>query len=144
MNQNKKTAYAMSHQDFDIMCSTNHWDDSNVEELTDRAFISIVSSDECQKYYLEEDEEHWFKEDHPNVLNLAFDDITEDMVYEGHQFSAMTMKQGKQIFDFIETILVKTFQFIVGQASRVQALCAVLYYRCMKICIYNVFQNYEE
>lgn len=52
--KNKKTAYAMSHQDFDIMCATNHWDDSTVEELTDRAFISIVSSDECQKYYSEE------------------------------------------------------------------------------------------
>lgn len=44
--KNKKTAYAMSHQDFDIMCATNHWDDSTVEELTDRAFISIVMLNE--------------------------------------------------------------------------------------------------
>ena len=127
MNQNKKTVYAMSHQDFDIMCSTNHWDDSNVEELTDRAFISIVSSDECQKYYNEEGEVHWFKEDHPNVLNVAFDDITEDMVYEGHQFSAMTMEQGKQIFDFIENNIGKNFSIHCGAGiSRSGAVCCFI------------------
>lgn len=127
MNQNKKTAYAMSHQDFDIMCSTNHWDDSNVEELTDRAFISIVSSEECQKYYLEEDEEHWFKENHPNVLNLEFDDITEDVVYQGHQFSAMTMEQGKQIFDFIEKNVGKNFTIHCrAGVSRSGAVCCFI------------------
>ena len=125
--KNKKTAYAMSHQDFDIMCATNHWDDSNVEELTDRAFISIVSSDECQKYYHEEDEEHWFKKDHPNVLNLAFDDITEDMVYNGHQFSAMTMDQAKKIFDFIENNIGKNFSIHCRAGiSRSGAICCFI------------------
>lgn len=127
MNQNKKSAFAMSHYDFDAYCESNGWNDENVEELADRAFISIISSEECQKYYLEENEEHWFKKEHPNVINLEFDDITEDVVYCGHQFSAMTMTQAKKIFDFIENNIGKNFTIHCrAGVSRSGAVCCFI------------------
>lgn len=43
------------------------------------AFISICCLPEIKKGYLEavkkETDEHWFKENHENVLNVEFDDI---------------------------------------------------------------------
>lgn len=104
-----RTAKAYSHIDFDIICSTNHWDDDNVEELSDKAFISIVGTEECQKYYLEEVEEHWFKRNHPNVLNLEFDDVTHDLEWHGHIFKAMTEQQAREAYEFIQKNLGRDF-----------------------------------
>lgn len=106
----KKKVKTYSIFDFDILCSTNHWDDNNVEELKDVAFISIICSDECQKCYLEEEEEHWFKQEHPNVLNIEFDDVIEDMTYKGCRFVAITKPQAKKMFDFIERNIGKEFK----------------------------------
>lgn len=127
MKMPTKNAFAYSHQDFDLYCEANGWNDDNVEELTDKAFISIISSEECQKYYLEEDEVHWFKREHPNVINLEFDDITEDIVKDGHKFSAMTEEQAKKIFDFIENNLGKNFSIHCRAGiSRSGAVCSFI------------------
>jgi hypothetical protein len=46
----------------------------------DEAVISICCTPEIKHNYLEghkhETDEHWFKEQHDNVLNVDFDDIT--------------------------------------------------------------------
>lgn len=119
-----KHVIAYSHNEFDEICRINGWNDDNVDALSDKAFISIISSEECQKYYLEEDKKHWFKRDHRNVLNLEFDDISEDNLYKGHQFKAMTDEQAKRVFEFIENNIGKDLIFHCSAGvSRSGALC---------------------
>ena len=54
----------------------------NLNEVKDdKAFISIIGTEECRKYYLEEDTNHWFSNcTEDNVLNLEFDDVNEEEV----------------------------------------------------------------
>jgi len=98
-----------SHVEFDQYCYERKWDDTNVESLKNHAFISIIGTKECQEHYLNEDEYHWFKEYHDNVLNLEFDDIEQDVNWKGHQFKAMTENDAKRIVDFIDNNIGKTF-----------------------------------
>lgn len=94
---------AVPQSRFDEICETNHWTDDNVETLTDTAFISIIGTEDVLKYYLHEDEtEHWFKNNHNNVLNLEFDDVDKDIEFHGHKAYAMTDEQAQQVVDFIE------------------------------------------
>ena len=69
--------YIYPHRLFDIVMSENNWNDENRPE--DSAFISICCLPEIKKGYLEavkkETDEHWFKENHENVLNVDSDDI---------------------------------------------------------------------
>jgi len=91
----------LSHNLFDDHMREMGLSDSNVEN-TNMVFISIIGTQECLKYYLdEEDTKHYFK-DHSNVLNLDFDDISSDVNYNGHIFKTMTMKQAEDAVDFIE------------------------------------------
>lgn len=99
----------LSHEDFDIMCYKSNLNDDNVESNTDKAFISIIGTKECRKYYLEDETGHWFKKEHPNVLNLEFDDVTQDLNWNGHLFEAMTEEQAEKCIDFIENNIGKTF-----------------------------------
>lgn len=103
------TVKAYSHYDFDKMCERNGWTDSNVEALNNIAIISIICSKECQKYYLDEIEKHWFNSNHSNVLNIEFDDLNENVEYHGHIFRAMTDMQVQEIFAFIEQNIGKNF-----------------------------------
>ena len=98
-----------SHCEFDQYCYENKWNDDNVNELNNHAFISIIGTKECQKYYLEEDEYHWFKENHNNVLNLEFDDIEHDVDYHGHLFKALNEKDAEKLVDFIDNNIGKHF-----------------------------------
>jgi predicted protein tyrosine phosphatase len=77
------------------------------------AYISIEATEECRKYYLEEEKED-FDNEHilnssDNVLNLEFDDITSDHIYKGHLFKAISEKQAEEIVEFIERNLGKMF-----------------------------------
>ena len=94
----------LSHYLFDEKMRELNLDDSNIEN-TDIACISIIGTKECLKYYLnEEDTKHYFK-NHPNVLNLDFDDISTDVEYDGYIFRTMTMEQAENTVDFIEKII---------------------------------------
>ncbi len=98
-----------SHQQFDNVCEAHGWDDSNVESLEDMAFISIIGTDECRKFYMNDERDHWFRENHNNVLNLEFDDLFSDKMYKGHLFKAMNEEQARLSVDFIENNIGKTF-----------------------------------
>ena len=115
-----------SHDDFDVKMYRLGLDDSNVEECKNfNAFISIIGSNDSQKYYLEDDERHWFKINHENVLNVEFDDIEEDeLLYKGVNFKGITNEQSEQIVDFIEKNKGKNF-FLHCRAgrSRSAAIC---------------------
>jgi hypothetical protein len=94
----------LSHYLFDEKMKSLGLNDENVES-TNSAFISIIGTPECLKYYLEEeDTKHYFK-DHPNVLNLDFDDCPTDVLYNGHLFNTMHLDLAEKTFAFIEEVL---------------------------------------
>ena len=96
----------LSHYLFDEEMKKMGLDDRNVED-SNMAFISIIGTPECLAYYLDEgDTKHYFA-DHPNVLNLDFDDIGTDVIYNGHHFKTMTMEQAEKAVEFIENLIVK-------------------------------------
>lgn len=72
--------HVLSKYRFDTKMEQEGWNDNNIP--SDKAFISICCTPDIKKNYIEDykhkSDEHWFKENHPNVLNLNFDDIQED------------------------------------------------------------------
>ena len=105
----EKEIFVLPHATFDREMEKMGLNDDNVED-TDMAFISIIGTPECLIYYLDEgDTKHYFK-DHPNVINLDFDDISHDEIeWEGHIFKGLSMEQAEKLFEFIEKNIDKTF-----------------------------------
>ena len=104
----EKNLYCFSHREFDLECEKHGWSDSCLPP--DIAFISIIGTSECQKYYLGEKEEHFFKQSWPTVLNLEFDDVSEDSItWKGHTYYGLSMNQAEEIVKFIETNMGKHF-----------------------------------
>lgn len=102
--------YVLPQVEFDELCKKECWIDDTADKLQDKAFISIIGTQECRTYYLEEPNvSHWFKKNHSNVLNLDFDDLSEDIVWKGHTFKAMTENQAHKMFQFIEVNKGKDF-----------------------------------
>lgn len=75
---------------------------SSREDLPDNvAIISIAGTPEIQENYLKDKEDHWFEEG-PNVLNLNFDDVPEDVYeYDGFTFYGLDMNDAKRAVEFI-------------------------------------------
>jgi hypothetical protein len=125
-----------SHYAFDnAMKHTLHLNDDNVED-SGMAFISIIGTPECLTYYLDEgDTKHYFK-DHENVLNLDFDDIGTDVIFNGNHFKTMNFEQAEKAVDFIEKMLDKgvTLFMIHCRAgmSRSRAFGEFIYRLCME------------
>ena len=111
--------FVFNHHMFDKYCEDNSITDDNVEEHNDEAFISIIGTPEIMEYYLQDSTGHWFQKEHPNVLNLEFDDVTTDNVFDHrngygelmslHAFT-MSEKQAEKCVDFIESNLGKNFR----------------------------------
>lgn len=109
----------LSHNLFDEYCKSNEINDDNVETHKDKAFISIIGTPEVLEYYLKEPyTEHWFKKNHSNVINLEFDDCSEDKEHKytngyGEEVTihayTMNEKQAEELYDFIEKNKGKTF-----------------------------------
>lgn len=114
----------MSNFDFDNMCDYNKWNDTNVELLKDKAFISIVGCKECLDLLDIKEREHWFKQNHPNVLNLNFDDIPQTHFYKGAWILAMDNEQAKETVEFIKNNIGKDFYIhCLAGISRSGAVC---------------------
>ena len=123
----------LSHYLFDEDMKEKNLNDNNVEDVN-MAFISIIGTEECLKYYLDESNtRHYFK-DHPNVLNLDFDDISTDVNYDGHIFRTMSMEQAEKTVDFIEKIIHSGVECIEGHCragmSRSRAIFEFIYRLC--------------
>jgi len=93
-----KRVRVLSKTLFDTILPRMRIDDTNVESQN-LAFISIRNSDMPDTSY--------FKETHPNVLGLVFDDETEEgneiRLKKGLKGSQLfTREQGQQIIDFVE------------------------------------------
>lgn len=67
----------LSKEKFDSLMRQNKWDDLNIP--TDTAFISICCKKDIKNNYLRDfkhrEDFHWFNRNHPNVLNVDFDDV---------------------------------------------------------------------
>lgn len=94
-----------SHALFEERCKELGVNDDNVEseKFSNLAFIDIIGTkDSIEKYLHEDNTKHWFEKEHPNVLNLEFDDISEDeFEYNGIVFKGFTNEQAKKSYDFI-------------------------------------------
>lgn len=123
----------LSHYLFDRKMSELGLNDDNVESCNN-AFISIIGTPECLEYYLDEGNTKHYFGDHPNVLNLDFDDIEDDVLYNGHHFKAMRMWQAEEAVDFIEEQIGKNADtiFIHCRAgfSRSRAFGEFIYRYC--------------
>lgn len=134
----------LSHYLFDEGMRNMNLNDDNVED-SNMAFISIIGTPECLTYYLDEgDTKHYFK-DHPNVLNLDFDDISTDVIYNGHRFKTMTMEQAEKAVNFIDKILDKGVDVIEGHCragmSRSRAIFEFIYRYCQE---HGIDVEYED
>lgn len=123
----------LSHYIFDEKMREMGLSDENVEGQN-MAFISIIGTPECLTYYLDEgDTKHYFK-DHQNVLNLDFDDIGDDVLYNGHLFKTMTMEQAEKAVEFIESVIEKNpdtvFIHCRAGMSRSRAFAEFIYRFC--------------
>ena len=69
--------YCYSKKTFEKLCAARGWNDSNPP--ADTAVISICCKPEVVDNVLGGEDPHWFGKEHDNVLNVEFDDITEDV-----------------------------------------------------------------
>lgn len=75
----------VNKRDFEVICRGKGWSDSNPP--TDAALISICCNPEVARWVLPDSDEHFFHSEHENVLNVEFDDVTEDeKVFDGSPY----------------------------------------------------------
>ena len=84
--------YIFSQRQFDKVMSDMGWNDSTIAKINNAAIISICNTDGSM--------EHWFKEQHNNVLNLDFDDNEHPI--PGYEIQSMTERQAKMIVNFFK------------------------------------------
>lgn len=125
----------LSHYLFEEKCKEDGLNDENVEDKKGKAFIDIIGTEECRKYYLMEEMQHYFN-NFSNVLNLEFDDLSQDVEYDGHIFKAMTMEQAEKTVDFIEKMIndgVMYFRICCRAGySRSRAIGEFIYRYCVE------------
>ena len=85
-----------SQIDFNNVMKSKGIDDSNVENEKDSIFISITNRNG--------EIEHWFKENHKNVINLDFDDTSSD----NEELRTISDKQAESLMFFIDDNLSKS------------------------------------
>jgi predicted protein tyrosine phosphatase/predicted RNase H-like HicB family nuclease len=91
----------VSEENFKSICEWNQLDDETVEYSKSTAFISIVDPHRTNK--------HHFKQEHPNVLNLVFSDMT-DKEYLG--YTQGYIEQGISVRKFDISDAEKIVEFI--------------------------------
>lgn len=90
----------LSKNTFDSYVSSLGVSDVNITKITDMCFISITDTDGHLEPY--------FKSDHENVLNLQFDDCSEDVQIpiigtdEIRPVVAMKTGQAQSVIDFVD------------------------------------------
>jgi predicted protein tyrosine phosphatase len=92
-----KSIYILSKQQFDKLMKLNDVTDKNIVDK-DVAIISIHSYND-----LESVGHPYFKDNLPNVLNIFFDDVENDIIEKEKQYKSFSIEQGKQLIEFIET-----------------------------------------
>lgn len=75
LNKKNMNVYVYSRSAFDHLIARNFLEDSNVEGVKNTIFISILSSKALPHSVFHEPV---FKEPHPNVLTVTFDDVIDE------------------------------------------------------------------
>ena len=121
----QKKIYVYPHHKLEEKVKELQLNDDNVEN-SPYAFIDIIGTPECVRYYLDEEENthHCFSNGHPNVLNLEFDDIGYDeFPWKGHTFHGFSDKQAEDTYKFIKENKDRTFYLACRAGfSRSQAI----------------------
>lgn len=134
----------LSHYLFDELMADLGFSDDNIESKNVAA-ISVIGTPECLEYYLDEGNTKHYFGDHPNVLNLDFDDIEDDVMYDGHHFKAMSMKQAEDAVDFIERVISSwpddIFIHCRAGMSRSRAFGEFIYRYCKE---HNIEVEYKD
>lgn len=121
--------YCYCKEDFEEFCRCRGWNDSNVPE--DWAFISICHTPQIAQNFFQDEDKHYFKDPHDNVLNLEFDDITCSMSLvksdSGLEVAAqgITVEQATLIVEFIKKHVNYKRNFLIhcrAGRSRSQAI----------------------
>ena len=94
----KFTVHVMAISEFEEIMKKSNFTDENIEEVEGLAIISITLRDE-----------HYFKKNHANVLNIEFYDIEEDVEINGCLYVPFSVEQAKKLIDFIELNQKKNF-----------------------------------
>lgn len=130
---------------FDKLMEKEGWNDNNIP--TDKAFISICCMPNIKKNYLEDYkhiiDEHWFKENHPNVLNIEFDDIQEEKKETNWGMSyGMTDEDANKIVEFAKQNADKEDLYIHCMAGKSRSVAVGLalreYFGCQFGCMYGL------
>lgn len=97
--------HILAKREFDNLMKQNGITDDNVEKMDSIMFISITDTPELQAMMGFVGNDHWFKEDHDNVINLEFDDVEHDgqvSPTKENDTRAFTEKQAKELYEFIK------------------------------------------
>lgn len=123
----------------------NGWDDSNIP--VNAAFISICCTPDIKKNYLEElkhkNDDHWFKHNHSNVLNVEFDDITESSIetYYGIAYG-ITDEIAQKIAKFIKDNHDKEIIYVHCMAGKSRSIAVGKliseYCNCRLSCYFGI------
>ena len=97
--------HVYSHKKFDELMKTYGWTEKTVP--ANCSIISICCTPEIKKNYLEdykhETDEHWFKQNTDNILNLEFDDIEMDSLQTKYGMAyGITDEQAKTLVEFVK------------------------------------------
>lgn len=84
--------YIFSQRQFNSVMKDMGWNDNTIDYIDDTAIISICNTNGSMV--------HWFNDNHNNVLNLDFDDVT--FTDEEAGSYALTGSQASMIVDFFE------------------------------------------
>ena len=100
-----------SEREFKELMKKNGWlEEKDLPENV--AIISIIGGDDCIKGFFEvrgEEISHWFKNSNDQILNLEFDDVTEEVYIQGYRIYPISMDQAKEAVKFIEKNVGKDF-----------------------------------
>lgn len=97
------TVHVLNHYEFVKRMLSLGLDDSNVESAN-MAFISIIGTNDVMEHHIGEKVGHYFMRSHHNVMNVEFDDTTEDVSfgpYDEYKAKAITEEIATEMDRFI-------------------------------------------
>jgi predicted protein tyrosine phosphatase len=103
----KFTIHVMGILEFKNVMLKNNFNDDNIEDNKHEfAVISITCGDNSTDNFIPlkhgMNDEHYFKSNHANVLNMEFYDIDETIEKDGKKYESFSAEQAKRLIDFIE------------------------------------------
>jgi predicted protein tyrosine phosphatase len=138
-NSEKKSIIVVNRRVFPIIADLT-------KDCDDVAYISISASEECAlEHFYDVTEAHHYLPDADNVLNLNFDDITEDFTFKNEfgedvTYHAISEEQAKQVIDFVDKNLGKHLIIHCRAGQSRSAACGV----AIECCYGDIYKIEEH